>query len=139
MITQDRYNFDNDVRREHNVVLLSGSDEVGRGAMAGPLVVASVVLPPDYVNPEIDDSKNISKVKREQLFNEIIEVALDYAIKIYDHNFVDKYNPKRTSQIGMEESLLELKVKPDLCLLDAEKINIAYKTLSIIKGDSKSQ
>lgn len=139
IVDETRIAFDDAIRQEHKVTLISGSDEAGRGAMAGPIVVASVILPADYANPAINDSKLIPSKLREQLFTEIVAVALDYQIKIYDNLFVDQYNPKQTSRIGMQESIAMLQPQPELCLLDAEKIVCDLPTLPLIKGDAKSQ
>lgn len=140
MIGLERYIFDQNIKDEHYVEVISGSDEVGRGAMAGPIVVASVILKPGYQNPAIKDSKLIPEAKRGQLFDEIINNALAYAIKVYDAKTVDELNPKATSIKGMVESIQALSIKPQLCLTDGEKINLPeYKTLQIIKGDLKSQ
>jgi ribonuclease HII len=73
IVDETRIAFDNAIRQEHKVTLISGSDEAGRGAMAGPIVVASVILPADYANPAINDSKLIPSKLREQLFTEIVE------------------------------------------------------------------
>lgn len=139
MIDDSRYLFDKNIRIENKVTLISGSDEAGRGAMAGPLVVASVILPPDYVNEKINDSKKISESLREQLFSEIKKIAISCDIGIYSSEFVDLNNPKKTSRIGMQDTINNLKVKPELCLLDAEKIEVPIPSIPIIKGDMKSQ
>lgn len=118
---------------------IAGVDEVGRGCWAGPLVVASVVLPPRYRNNEINDSKTLSIKKREQLFDVIIKDAIDYQIIFIDPIEVDKLNPKKASIEGMKQALSSLKVKPDICLVDYEKINDSnQKVESITKGDGKS-
>jgi ribonuclease HII len=139
MIDDARFQFDNNLRIEKNISYISGSDEAGRGAMAGPLVVASVILPPDYVNEKINDSKKIPERLREELFLEIKNIALAYEIGVYDNHFVDLNNPKKTSKIGMQDTINKLKIKPQLCLLDAEKIEVEFPSMPIIKGDAKSQ
>lgn len=139
MIDDVRYQFDNEYRKSQNVTLISGSDEAGRGAMAGPIVVASVILPPDYSNPRINDSKMLPEKIREELFIEIKEKALAFEIGIYSNEFVDLNNPKKTSKIGMQDTINGLKMKPELCLLDAEKIEVPFPSIPIIKGDMKSQ
>lgn len=134
------FEFDNDIKNINNVTLISGSDEVGRGAMAGPVVVASVILNPDFEDSRIKDSKIVPEKIREVLFGLIIQNSVSYSIKVYDNVYVDKINPKQTSKNGMLETILDLKVKPEIALLDAEKLEIKdIKTISLIKGDSKSQ
>ncbi|WP_342269135.1 ribonuclease HII [Spiroplasma endosymbiont of Aspidapion aeneum] len=136
-----RFKFDEEIRQKYGVRLLSGSDEVGRGAMAGPIVVASVVLDPNWKNKKIKDSKLLSFKQREELFQLIKDNCLSYSIKEYDNNIVDKYNPKKTSIMGIIDTIYLLDIKPDMCLIDAEKVQLgnSYTSLSIIKGDDKSQ
>lgn len=108
--------------------------------MAGPIVVASVILPSNYKNPLIKDSKKLSKPQREVLCAEIKQVALSYAIEIIKSVDVDLLNPKQASKIGMMNSIKNLKIKPDISLIDAEKIEIKdYICLPFIKGDNLSQ
>lgn len=135
-----RFLFDQNQKHDHQVTIISGSDEVGRGAMAGPIVVASVILKPNYCNPAIKDSKLLSALKRDVIFQQIISNCISYAIKVYDAVIVDELNPKQTSIKGMIETIKQLSIKPDLCLIDGEDVKIPnYKTLKIIKGDFKSQ
>ncbi|QBQ07528.1 ribonuclease HII [Spiroplasma gladiatoris] len=135
-----RYEFDKNIKLQYNAELISGSDEVGRGAMAGPIVVASVILKNNYFNPLIKDSKLIIEKQREILYEEIIKNSVCYSIKVYDSKIVDKLNPKQTSVLGMRESIQDLKIKPQLCLVDGENINLKdYQVLKIIKGDYLSQ
>lgn len=119
---------------------IAGLDEVGRGCWAGPLVVAICVLPKNYLNSKIKDSKKLSSKQREELFLEITKEAILVDWVIYEPSYVDQYNPKRTSIIGMEYLINKCQKKIDFCLIDAEKIketNIPF--LSIVKGDSLSQ
>ncbi|QHX35835.1 ribonuclease HII [Spiroplasma sp. TIUS-1] len=134
------FEFDNEIKMTNNVSLISGSDEVGRGAMAGPIVVASVILNHDFEDKRIRDSKIVPKKIREILFELIKANSISYSIKVYDSDYVDKVNPKQTSKNGMLETISDLKVKPEIALLDAEKLDInGIQTVSLIKGDSKSQ
>ncbi|WP_338984093.1 ribonuclease HII [Spiroplasma endosymbiont of Othius punctulatus] len=132
--------FDNQIKLDNKVKLISGSDEVGRGAMAGPIVVASVILNNGFEDSRIKDSKIVSAKLRETLFDLIIKNSTSYSIKVYDSQYVDRVNPKQTSKNGMLETISKLKTKPDIALLDAEKLDIKdIQTISLIKGDSKSQ
>lgn len=140
MIDKSRINFDQEIKDQFKVKLISGSDEAGRGAMAGPIVVASVILPCDYENSQIKDSKKLSLKMRETLFEEIKSIALAYQISIVNSSVVDLINPKQSSIKGMRETISKLEIKPDLCLIDAEKVFIEnYQCISFIKGDYKSQ
>ncbi|WP_368486786.1 ribonuclease HII [Spiroplasma sp. DGKH1] len=132
--------FEQDLLKKYpQVKIFSGSDEAGRGCLAGPLVVATVVLPPDYFNPAIKDSKKLTVAQREQLFAEITKVALDYAIYTVSVEQVEEMNPKRASIFGMEQTIQMLKVKPDLNLTDAEKLSTQFNYQNIIDGDNLSQ
>ena len=114
---------------------IAGVDEAGRGPLAGPLVVASVILKDGYFNKDIDDSKKISDKKRRELYNEIIENSIDYSIVIIDNKTIDKLNIYEATKQGMK-SALEM-VNCDFALVDAMKLNID-NYLPIIKGDAKS-
>ncbi|BBU47997.1 ribonuclease HII [Mycoplasmopsis felis] len=118
---------------------IAGTDEVGRGCLAGSLVVACVILQPNYINPEIKDSKKLSKTKREELYDEIIKNCLEYKIITKDVKEINNYNPKEISIQGMEQCIISLNNKPDIVLTDYEKINIPYKQINLTKGDSVSQ
>ena len=118
--------------------LIAGVDEVGRGCIAGPLVVASCILPINYRNDDIKDSKQLTFKKREELFDIILNDCIDYNIQIVEPRIVDKQNPKQASRDAMVKSILEIKTKPDFVLIDYEKIDISIDNESIVKGDSKS-
>ncbi|MGL4343278.1 MAG: ribonuclease HII [Metamycoplasmataceae bacterium] len=123
---------------QQNYQLIGGLDEVGRGSIAGPLVCAIVILPKDYNNLEINDSKLLTAQKREVLAQEIMNIAIDYNIQIISSEIVDKINPKRASQQGMLQCLEQIKTKPDYCLVDYEALNTLIPHKSIVKGDQKS-
>ncbi|ASP28531.1 phosphoglucomutase/phosphomannomutase [Spiroplasma corruscae] len=139
MIINPRFEYDNKIRLNYKVKYISGSDEVGRGAMAGPIVVASVILKDGYNNALIRDSKLLTEKQRESLYEEILENCVSYSICEYNEKVVDKLNPKNTSKNGMIDTILNLSTKPDLCLIDGEDLEIDnYKFLKIIKGDNIS-
>lgn len=119
---------------------ICGIDEAGRGPLAGPVVVASVIMPQDSMIEGVNDSKKVSEKKREKLYDLILEEAISYGIGIIDQNEIDEINILNATKEGLTNSLKELKVKPDIILVDAlEKIDtlgIPYD--SIIKGDAKS-
>ena len=134
----DRYLYENKYwSKGCNYVL--GIDEAGRGSWAGPISVAGVVLPVEYKNDEINDSKLLSAAKRQKLFDVIIKDAVWYQITFVPAVDVDKYNPKQATINGMKKIIEKCNPKPDVALIDAEKIqNCKIKTESIIKGDQKS-
>lgn len=122
-----------------NEKLEAGCDEVGRGCLAGPVVSAAVVLPADYKHRFLNDSKQLSKSKREALREDIKNDALAYAICEVDNEEVDKVNVLRASFIGMHRALDQLHVLPELLLIDGNRF-IPYKNIPhhcIVKGDSK--
>ena len=115
-----------------------GIDEVGRGPLAGPLVVACVILKKDSFFEGLCDSKKIPRKKREELAEKIKKEALDYAILELDNFEIEKYNIYGATKVAMKECIKKLKIKPDFLLIDAMKIENEIKSLSIIKGDDKS-
>lgn len=113
-----------------------GIDEAGRGPLCGPLVVACCVLPINYKNDEINDSKQLSEKKREELFKVIIEDAHYFAFKIVSPEVIDKLNIYEATKKAMDE----LSVSSDLhsvTLTDAMPLD-RYNVVDIVKGDAKS-
>ncbi|WP_373437121.1 ribonuclease HII, partial [Metamycoplasma equirhinis] len=93
--------FENSIN-DYKSLIIAGTDEAGRGCCAGPLFVAAVILPKEYQNNEINDSKLLSENSRNKLYDEIIKNALTYSIVEISAAEVDKYNPKQASIIGMK-------------------------------------
>ncbi|WBP83999.1 ribonuclease HII [Mycoplasmopsis edwardii] len=118
--------------------LIAGCDEAGRGPVCGPLVAACVILPIDYINDKINDSKKLSEKQREILFDEIKNVALDYYIEIRSVEDINNSNPKAESRIGMAKAIKQLKIKPEHVLTDFEKIEIDIPQTNLVKGDEIS-
>ncbi len=118
---------------------ICGIDEAGRGPLAGPVVVAGVIMPKDSMIEGVNDSKKVSEKKREKLYDLIIEEAISYSVAIIDKNIIDDINILNATKQGVTEVIDELKIKPNLILVDAlTHINtrsIPYD--SIIKGDAK--
>lgn len=121
-----------------NIKYICGIDEAGRGPLAGPVVVASVIMPKDSMIEGVNDSKKVSEKKREILYDKIIEEAISYGVGIIDNNKIDEINILNATKFGLTTALKEMEIKPNLILVDAlEKINtlgIPYK--SIVKGDA---
>ena len=122
-----------------NVKYICGIDEAGRGPLAGPVVVASVIMPKDSMIEGVNDSKKVSEKKRERLYEEIINNAISWGVGIIDEKRIDEINILNATKEGLTTSLLKLSQKPDLILVDALKdINtLGIKYQSIIKGDAK--
>lgn len=115
-----------------------GLDEAGRGPMAGPLVVGGVIFPKDYYNEAINDSKQLSEKKREELYDLIIENALAYQIEIIDVEEVDRLNVYQASKKGMLDAIQHISIHPDFALSDAMPLGDAIPHEAIVKGDSLS-
>ena len=117
----------------------AGCDEVGRGCLAGPVVAAAVILPLNYKHRLLNDSKQLSKIKREIIRKDIINDAIEYAISEISNKEVDKVNVLQASLLGMHRALDQLFQRPELILVDGNKF-IPYKNIPyhcIIKGDGK--
>lgn len=118
---------------------ICGIDEVGRGPLAGPVVTCAVILPKDCRILYVNDSKKLSKKKREELYSIIMEQALDVSIGIESPEVIDKINILQATYSAMRKSIEGLKYKPDIILVDAVIIpGVSYKQEPIIKGDAKS-
>ena len=125
--------------REKGFKFICGIDEAGRGPLAGPVVVASVIMPADSMIEGVNDSKKISEKKREELHEKIIKEAISYGVAIIGQDEIDEVNILNATKKGLTISLQELTQKPDLILVDAlnhiDTLGIPYD--SIIKGDAK--
>lgn len=134
---------------EQGIKSICGIDEAGRGPLAGPVVVASVIMPKDSMIEGVNDSKKVSEKKREALYEEIIQEAIAYGVGIINQNEIDRINILNATKEGLTNCIKELESnlkekeseieKPEIILVDAlTKIDtdgISYR--SIIKGDAK--
>ena len=132
------------------ITSIAGIDEAGRGPLAGPVVVACVIMPKDSMIEGVNDSKKVSEKKREKLYEQIIEEALGFGVGIISQEEIDRINILNATKEGlttaikeMEKDLQEKKrelEKPEIILVDAltkiDTDHIPYR--SIIKGDAKS-
>ena len=133
----DLYKYENELK-DKGYKIIAGTDEVGRGPMAGPVVVASVVLDDNNFIEGLNDSKKLTPKKRKELSEIIKAKALDYSITFIPVEEVDRINVLEASRKGMLECIRKLKVKVDYVLSDAVKLDFEFPCLNIIKGDSKS-
>ena len=117
---------------------ICGVDEVGRGPLAGPVCVAAVIMPMDNLIQGINDSKKVAKAKREKLFEQIKENAIAYSIQMVDNFKIDEINILNATKQAMHDAICSLKVNPDIVLIDAVKLDIPFKSMSIIHGDALS-
>jgi len=136
--TGKMYSFENKYYEQgHNYIC--GIDEVGRGPLAGPVVACAVILPKESQIMFLNDSKQLSKVKRDELYDVIIEKAVAYGIGIVSENRIDEINILQATYEAMRIAISNLKVKPDLLLNDAVKIpQVNIQQVPIIKGDTLS-
>lgn len=116
----------------------AGCDEAGRGCLAGPVYAASVILPPDYKNEMLNDSKQLSEKKRDELRAEIERDAISFCVASMDNNEIDQINILKASILSMHKAVSGLKTIPQMLLIDGNKFipyeNIPHKC--IIKGDA---
>lgn len=117
--------------------LIAGIDEAGRGPLAGPVVVASVIMPFDTPIEGINDSKKLSAKKRDMLYDKIVEQAIDMHVAIISAQTIDEINILNATKRGMLECIDGLK-QVDCVLIDAVKLDSKVKTVSIVHGDALS-
>jgi ribonuclease HII len=116
-----------------------GTDEAGRGCLAGPVTAAAIILPPEFKLEFLNDSKQLSEKTREELRPLIEEQAISFSVTHLDHKVVDEINVLNASIKAMQECILKLKPLPDYIIVDGNRFkpvhNIPFST--IVKGDSK--
>ncbi|MCI5485765.1 MAG: ribonuclease HII [Clostridiales bacterium] len=121
------------------VEVICGVDEAGRGPLAGPVCAAAVILPPHTQIPGLNDSKKLSDKRRRELFPVICEQALAYGIAFATEQEIDEINILQATFLAMERALAQLKIRPDLVLIDGNRqkdFGLPVKT--VVKGDSLS-
>lgn len=118
---------------------ICGIDEAGRGPLAGPVVIAGVIMPQDSMIEGVNDSKKVSEKKREKLYDLILEEAISYSVAVIGQDVIDEINILNATKQGVTEVVEGLEIKPNLIVVDAlTHINtkgIPYD--SIVKGDAK--
>ena len=125
--------------RQKGYRFIAGVDEAGRGPLAGPVVAAAVILPEEYRNADINDSKQISPLERERLFIEIKNVALSYAVGIVTPKKIDETDILSAAKFAMRQAILKLDPQPDFILTDAVPVNIMdIPQMAMVKGDARS-
>ncbi len=136
---QEIKKIENHIYETEKIQYICGIDEAGRGPLAGPVVVAAVIMPKDSLIEGVNDSKKVSEKKREKLYEQIIEEAISYEVAIIDQKEIDAVNILNATKEGLTKAVQGLTVKPQKILVDAlQKIDtcgIPY--VSIVKGDAK--
>lgn len=120
-------------------IIEAGCDEAGRGCLSGPVFAASVILPPNYKNKLLDDSKKLSEKKRMLLREEIQRDAFCYAVGVVNNIEIDEINILNASFLAMHRAIDKLSTTPELLLIDGNRFK-RYKNIPhecIIKGDGK--
>ena len=119
--------------------IIAGCDEAGRGCLAGPVLAAAVILPKDFTNTEINDSKVLSEKKRKLLRYIIEKDSIAYSIGVVSASEIDNINILNASFLAMHKAINKLKIQPELLIIDGNKFNpyTEIKHKCIIKGDRK--
>jgi ribonuclease HII len=124
--------------RAQGAVTIAGVDEVGRGALFGPVVAAAVILPPDTRIRGLRDSKQLLPEDRERLEVVVRSRAIAFAIEEVDAETIDRVNIYQASRMAMSAAVLRLAVQPDHLLIDALRLDLPHAQTAIIYGDSLS-
>jgi len=123
----------------HEGIIEAGCDEAGRGCLAGPVVAAAVILPPDFVSSTLNDSKQLSEKKRILLRTEIEREALAYSVAFIDASTIDQINILQSSFLAMHNAIDALSMVPEHLLIDGNRFK-PYKSIPatcMVKGDGK--
>ena len=124
---------------EQGIDIICGVDEAGRGPLAGPVCAAAVILPKGLVIPGLNDSKKLTDKKRRELMPIIKEQAIAYGIGFASHEEIDQINILQATFLAMERALKELKIQPQLALIDGNRQkDFGIKVETVVKGDSRS-
>lgn len=124
---------------DNGYTIIGGTDEAGRGPLAGPVYAAAVILPRGIVIDGLNDSKKISEKKREKLFDIIIEKAVSYGIASASANEIDELNILNAAQLAMRRAVAMLDPQPEIMLVDGNVArDFPMKAVTVIKGDSIS-
>ncbi len=123
----------------HTNLIEAGCDEAGRGCLAGPVFAAAVILPKNFKNELLNDSKQLKEKDREQLREVIEKEAVDFAVGVVSNEEIDEINILNASFLAMHRAVDQLKKRPEFLIIDGNRFK-AYKKIPhecIIKGDGK--
>ncbi len=132
------FEFDKEFKKEgYNIIC--GVDEAGRGPLAGPVYACAIIMKEDFIIPDVNDSKKLTEKKREELYDIIIENALDWSVASVSEAEIDEINILNATMKAMDMAISGLKITPDLALIDGnQNRGIKLRNQTVIKGDSKS-
>lgn len=124
--------------RNLDILLEAGTDEAGAGCGFGPVVAASVIMPKDWFNPELNDSKKLSEKKREKLYDTILKEAISYSISEVSPQKIDEINILQSRFLAMDQCIQSMSLKPEHILVDGDKFYKSYPIpfTYVVKGDS---
>ncbi len=132
----DVWNIENECY-ETGYTVVCGCDEAGAGSLAGPVYAAAVVLPRGVIIDGLTDSKKLSGKKREELYDIIINTALDYAVSSVDEKTIDEINILNARLLAMDAAIKKLSVAPDFALIDGNRsTGISVMNRCVVHGDS---
>ncbi|MGA9239596.1 ribonuclease HII [Robiginitalea sp.] len=123
----------------HSGLMEAGTDEAGRGCLAGPVTAAAVILPDGFTHPFLNDSKKLSPLKRETLASLIRKTAVAYGIAHVSHETIDEINILNASIRAMHRALDQLQTKPEAIAVDGNRFK-PYKSIPhecLIRGDGR--
>ena len=127
-IENEKLEFQNRLKIERDlwdkgIEYIAGVDEVGRGPLAGPVVTAAVILPHDFDVFEVNDSKQLSEKKREELYKKILEKAVAVSVGLSDNNLIDEVNIYEATRLAMKQAIESLNITPQKIIVDAMTID----------------
>lgn len=133
--------FDQVYFQEKSVHFLAGMDEAGRGCLAGSVVAAAVMLPPNLVLPDVADSKKLTATQREKAYDTILQQAISVGIGVCSAAEIDQLNILWAAMEAMKRAVQNLDPAPDLLLIDGNRIypNCPFRAEALVKGDARSQ
>jgi len=125
--------------RNKGYTVIVGVDEAGRGPLAGPVVAAACILPPDVLLEGLNDSKKLSPTQRNILYENIQKYAIDYAIGQVDHDIIDQVNIFQATMLAVQDALKQLGTKPDMVIADGPHWKLSHLDIplvGIVKADA---
>ncbi len=129
-----------ELEREHWDIgedLIAGMDEAGRGPLAGPVVVACVIMPKDDLISGVDDSKKLTEKRREELFEAIMEKCIAYSVGMASHDMIDEINILNATRKAFMDALVGMEVQPTHVYTDAMPLDCDIPCTSLVKGDAR--
>ena len=129
--------YNNQIKKQiyEKYSLIAGVDEVGRGPLAGPVVTCAVIMKKDSKIEGVTDSKKLSRKKMLELKEQIIDDALEVSYGYANNNLIDEINIRQATLFAMKNAVENLNIKPEILLIDAERIDSNIPQLNIVKGD----